>query len=728
MDNTSDNSINDKPQLPPSIVINPTLNVGSVADNASVIGVQIDTLNVYTAPHDIVLPPHLNNLADRNMSFSGRDGYLGQIDTALRTTHVSLAGLGGVGKSQIALEYAHRHLKEYDIVWWIKAEVQDSVTTGYLELARALQLPESTAKDASSAVTASKHYLHQHEKWLLIFDNVVNIAQFKEHLPGGGGHIILTTRDQVGSKYAATMRIETWPRVESVAFMKERLGQNEDYELLAADLDDFPLALEQSAAYIDASQITVASFRELLAQRRLSLLDTKPDDYPSTITATWSIAFDAVSKVPLASDILNIIAWLNPGNIPRFLFKTNNDAALNNAIVELRRYSLIDATVDTLSIHRIVQNVIQEHLHEKVSIDEWLAKAISLVAVCYPIDVELPVNWPVCESLQLHGASLIRHMPDRTDLSPESYSYLLNQMGYYEYTRGQYKAARVLFEQSIITEEAIEKESKRVAVRLTNLASALNELGEYASSMDAYNHAFQIDMKVYGPTSHEIAVDLNNIGNLHKITGNLSDARSMIEAALIIDESVLGPDDPAVASRANNLGMVLNAAGDAAGARAQYDRAIKILEKHNATNTPEFATYLNNHGMVLKALKDYKESLDEFERALGIYQSLLHERHPLIARELNNIGCVYINLGDYERAKKELNQAAVIDKEIYGIHHPDYARDMNNLGTACFEAKEYTESIPYFQQAYEIFNATLGEQHMNTKIAKAMLDAANRHI
>jgi hypothetical protein len=222
--------------------------------------------------------PHL-----RNPNFTGREDLLAGLHDALRQEGASvltqtLHGLGGVGKTQTALEYAYRFTFEYDLVWWLGTEEPLQLAADYAALAVKLDLPEKDLPDQSAVIAAVKDWLRTHRDWLLIFDNAQDQTKIKPYLPGGHGHVIITSRNPNWGTLAGIQPVPLLPRDQAVAFLLKRTGQEETSAAaqLAEALGDLPLALEQAGAYIVASSLPLQDYLDLFQTRGMIFGVKKP--------------------------------------------------------------------------------------------------------------------------------------------------------------------------------------------------------------------------------------------------------------------------------------------------------------------------------------------------------------------------------------------------------------------------------------------------------------------
>ncbi|HEY7355236.1 MAG TPA: helix-turn-helix transcriptional regulator, partial [Ktedonobacterales bacterium] len=272
----------------------------------------------------------------RNPFFTGREAALARLALLLGTGKAAaLSGLGGVGKTQMALEYAYRSAQDYQAVFWLRADSRDALAAGFLEIAHALNLPERDERDQAIMVAAIRGWFSQHTNWLLILDNADDLAFLPEFLPASlQGHLLLTTRAQALSGLASRVEIETLDqdtgpllllRRAGLLALDARLAQAEQTDWQAAvqlsqELGGLPLALDQAGAYLEETHCSLQQYLHLYRSHRTDLLRQRggmAQDHPDSVATTWALSFAQVEqRSPLAADLLRLCAWLHPDAIP----------------------------------------------------------------------------------------------------------------------------------------------------------------------------------------------------------------------------------------------------------------------------------------------------------------------------------------------------------------------------------------------------------------------------
>ena len=613
-----------------------------------------------------VLPPFWNVPHNRNPNFIGREEHLASLKAALGSGQPAaltqaIHGLGGVGKTQLALEYAYRNAAEYDIVWWVRSEEPATLAADYASLAKALDLPEKEAADQEVIIQAVKQWLEQNPKWLLVFDNAKEAIEVRDYIPRGEtGHVLITSRNARWRGTATPLDVKVLERSESVDLLLKRTGytDREAAGALADALGDLPLALEQAGAYMDATGITLSDYLNMFTVSKNKLLNhaIPSAEYLDTVATTLDIVFDEVMQIsPSGADLLNLCAFLAPDDIPVELLNsgvqylpgslaavTADPMAFDNAVDSLRRYSLVEVTAESesISVHRLVHAVTRDRL-DGDELKKWAEAAVHIVDEAFPFDSDDVRTWPVCSRLLPHALAAAEHA-EALDVASDSTWRLLNQIGLYLQGRAQFAEAKEMYERALaIDESAYGSNHPDVAIRVNNLGSVLQALGDMEGAKKMYERALTIDEAAYGPDHPTVAIRVNNLGGVLKAFGDMEGAKKMYERALTIDEAAYGPDHPSVAIRVNNLGSVLQALGDMEGAKKMYERALTIDEAAYGPDHPAVAIDVSNLGGVLRDIGDMEVAKKMFERALIIFTEYLGDNHPhtkTVKKNLNIVG------------------------------------------------------------------------------------------
>jgi tetratricopeptide (TPR) repeat protein len=490
------------------------------------------------------LGPKVSNLAARNLNFSGRGDLLESVHGSLQGGSAAAVvaagavhGLGGVGKTQLALEYAYRFASDYEVIWWINAEQATAAVAALAGLARQLGIPELS--DQSEMVNRLFGLLRGRDRWLLVFDN----AQRPEQLqglwpPGGGGHVLVTSRWSAWKSRAWAVGLSVLARDESIEFLHRRTGAEDLVALntLAELVGDLPLALEEAAAYLEETGESLDSYVELVRDRFRELfgLDGRVDDEHGDrhcVATVWSVSLDRVqAEAPAAEALLSLCAFVAP-DLPRALpteqpqvlpddlaHAVTDPLVYNRMLAVVGRYSLATVSPTTIVLHRLVQAVIRARLGQAGE-RSWAEVAVGHLRASFPNDSGEVRTWPQCERLLPHLLVVAAHA-QRLGVAGEAAGWLLDRASTYLRERGQYQQARPLAEQALALTEA-----------------------------------------ALGPDDVQVAWRHDNLGRVLQGLGDLAGARKQLEWALEIGEAALGPDHPTVGTYRNNLGRILDDLG-----------------------------------------------------------------------------------------------------------------------------------------------------------------------
>lgn len=462
------------------------------------------------------LPPLWNVPWSRNPFFLGREDVLtrlatmlqGEQKTALTQLH-AISGMGGIGKTQLALEYAYRHRQNYHAVFWGHANTKEALISTFVSIAHLLDLTQKDEQDQMIAVEAVKAWLAERSQWLLILDNADELVLIKEYLPPAfQGHVLLTTRAQAMGGVARKLEVEVMQPEIGALFLMRRAGllapetpleEADTTKVTAAkelseELGGLPLALDQSGAYIEETECSLTQYLQSYRTRRATLLKRRGrvgTDHPDSVATTWSLSFEKVEHSnPAAAELLRLCAFLSPDTIPEEIITVGaasldtllhslatEPGLLDEAISTLRVYSLLrrDPEMSMLSIHRLIQAVLRDAMTEQERA-AWRQRAIQVLNAVFP-EVTFKA-WKQCERLTPH---VLMYATFTTDQAHEQeLASLLRKAADYLYERARYEQAESLYQRALhIWEQALGAEHHNVATTLDGLANIYKFQGKY---------------------------------------------------------------------------------------------------------------------------------------------------------------------------------------------------------------------------------------------------------
>jgi len=711
----------------------------------------------------------------RNPDFTGRAAILAQLETTLASGRPAalsqaIAGLGGVGKTQTAVEYTYRHRDQYRAVLWVRADPGwpgpgANLVSGYRELAEVLGLPEKDASDSNEVVAAVRRWLGREPGYLLILDNADDLAPVQPYLPPDPkGHVLFTSRahnfDVLGVR--KPIELPVLEPDEALEFLGKRTCREESLDpaeqdaarTLAEKLGYLPLALEQAAAYMKEHEETfavyLAAYRTLLPLKLLDEMDPVAGDYHEIVRTTWKRSFDAVAAAsPASIALLRLSAFFAPDAIPYELIlegasefgeplapalasPPGGEHALNKLLTPLASHSLVrrDREAGTYSVHRLVQAVLLDEMTDATCRD-FAERAIKALNQTFP-DVEY-ANWPRCQRLMPHVLAVWGWIEcfnmSKEPLRVPAAAQLLNQAGYYLYIRARYAEAEPLHRRALeIREAALGPNHPDTATSLNNLGVLLRVQGRYGEAELLLRRALEIREAALGPNHLDTAISLNNLALVLQDQGRYGEAEPLHRRALEIREAELRPDDPDMFYTLKDLAELLRAQGRFAEAEPLLRRALEIREaaldpdhpgRANILNTATMlstATILQSLGVLLRHQGRYGEAEPLLRRALEIREATLGPDHPDTALSLNYLGVLLRFKGRFAVAEAEplLRRALEIRKAALRSDHPDIAQSLNNLALLLQDQGRLADAEPLYRLALAIRKAALGPKHCKT--------------
>ncbi|MER6273087.1 FxSxx-COOH system tetratricopeptide repeat protein [Streptomyces sp900105755] len=590
------------------------------------------------------LPPTAYRLPPRNPNFTGRDATLREVrqrltsadDVAMLVVH----GMGGVGKTQLAVEYAYRYLPKYRFVAFLDAEAPDLVAPQFVSLAGELGLAEVNSEQAIPRVYGN---LVDRRPWLIVFDNAEKPGTLTHALPSGGlagnGHVIVTTRVSGWSGSAGVVDLEVFTRQESMKLLVRRVpGMTEALaDRIAEQLGDLPLALEQAAGYMGYNRTTPERYRELLASHLEDMIGQgEPSDRPAVVVATlWRLSVDRLqTEQPQAVRLLELCALLAPEPVPLDLFtgspetldETPADAlAWDTTVGALAGLGLARRGEASLVVHRLVQAAVRAAMPAEAHTDARVRLCRALLAAV-PDDLHSdPDARPRWQQLLPHVIAVTRDDPP-AECAAET-AVLLRLASEFLVQIGDFSMALALCERALALDESIGNRDPEVGFDLITLAQIHRDLGAPETSRRLAERALTVHEACLPADSPAIATDLATLARTLCILGEQEAARPLAERALRIDEAAYGPDDPYVSFDLIALANVHVDLGDHASAAPLISRALRIREAKYAPDHLYIGYVLLFQARVLHALND-STAADLARRGAQILHTRLGRNHP----------------------------------------------------------------------------------------------------
>jgi tetratricopeptide (TPR) repeat protein/transcriptional regulator with XRE-family HTH domain len=692
----------------------------------------------------------------RNPHFTGRDELLRLLDQRLRPSDTgrgegerlfaltqvqALTGLGGVGKTQIAVEYAYQALarKCYRHTLWITATNEEAILTGFVSLADRLPAFRS-AGEADQRTLAERliHWLEQcDDAWLLIFDNVEDLSLVQAYLPHcGQGSILLTTRARAVGSFAAALEIEPMDVEEGTQCLLKR-GQRfdnaseqdlMDARELALALGQLPLALDQAGAYIEETGCSIQDYLHLYQQNRSTLLARRGRQavgYPESVVTTWSLSFQRVKEInPAAGDLLCLCALLAPDDIPQELLTEGaahwpsplrevaaDPIRLNQLIEHVLRFSLLKRVPQErlLSIHPLVQAVQQE----RMSLHEWRQWAEHLVHAVhriFPRDTkEESATWLQCQRYLGQALACEKQIREQQFRFPEA-AAVLERVGSYLMERGSFLLADPLLSQALsIRKQQARLEYADLVSSMYSQAELFRKQGKYPQAEQSLLQAVRLGKRHLDPEHPLLGTVWNEFAALFCLQSRYIEAEMCYQRAGKIWQ---GRDDVALSETCCGLATVYREQGKYAQAEPLFIQALHSSEQRLGPDHTLVGTFLNDLANLYFQQGNYAQAEPLYQRALAIWEKRRGPDHLHVAYMLNNLTALSASQGNYEQAEAYCQRALRIWEQQGAVDHPLMAYLLNNLAKIYLEQGNYEQAEACCQRALRILEQRGTADHL----------------
>jgi hypothetical protein len=701
-------------------------------------GIQSELDKLGKRPANRMAARRVLRLAPRPAFLAGREELLAELDARLAGADktgprvVALWGLGGAGKTSLAVEYAHRHLDEAGVCWQLPAEDPTVLAAGFSELAA--QLGAAEGGDPVAAVHGV--LADSPAPWLLVFDNAPDRASVARFVPPAGpGRALITSRSQIWPGGQALEVPVLDPQV-AAEFLVGRTGDTDRQVALglAGELGGLPLALEQAAAYVEVTGGTLAGYLASFLQRRPEMLGRgEPTGYGQTVATTWTLAFDDLEHTaPGAAGLLRLLAFCAPEAIPlRLLLQPRpglaselgeevapvllplmeDPLAAGDAIAALRRYSLISLAADGLvSVHRLVQAVTADQMPAELA-QAWRQAAAAAIEAVIPDDTDLPETWPTCAELLPHAQSALADDSD-------GMARIANYLG----ESGSYAAARDLQRRGLdARERVLGPEHPETLTARDSLAYWTGEAGDAAAARDQYAALLPVVERVLGPEHPETLTVRGNVARWTGEAGDAAAARDHFAALLPGFERVLGPEHPDTLITRSNLAYWTGEAGDAAAARDQYAALLPVRERVLGPEHPDTLTARNNLARSAAQAGDMAAARDHFAALLPVVERVLGPEHPYTLITRGSLASSTGRAGDPAAARDQFAALLPVRERVLGPEHPDTLTARGSLASWTGEAGDAAAARDHFAALLPEFERALGPEHPDTLTARGNL-------
>ncbi|OCK86963.1 TPR-like protein [Cenococcum geophilum 1.58] len=714
--------------------------------------------------------------------FIGRENVMAEINkkyeqtTLQNHTRLALVGLGGVGKSQIAIEYAYRvrDSAPQTSVFWVHASNAARFEKDYREIADKIELPGRNDPRADILRLVSGWLSNEKNgRWLMILDNAddddvffhfdgdteqitradnvtsrkMPLASFLPQTPNGS--ILVTSRNLAAATSLVGMddnviRVEPMDEGDALALLKTRVPFDEpskgNAKALVQALECIPLAITHAAAYIRMREprVTISTylklFRESTANQATLLSSEDARDLrrdhsiQHAAITTWQISFNQIQKIkPAATDLLALISMFDRQGIPEYLLHDNtNQLQFEDAIAPLTSFALVRAQVQQQSfeMHRLVQLSTRKWLEQNHQLEKWRKESVRIMARVFPSGE--PETWTDCQVLLPHSKEVLSHALNDEDKDEAlHWASVARDTLRYLYQRGEYAAAEQIGRAAV---EAMEKvlgpEHTDTLASVSELSSALERLGKYKEAEAMHQRALEGSEKVLGPEHRGTLIIVSELGSVLEILGKYKEAEAMHRRALEGSEKVLGPEHQDTLVIVSRLGSVLEKLGKYKEVEAMHRRALEGSEKVLGPEHRDTLVIVSRLGSALEILGKYKEAEAMHRRALEGSEKVLGPEHRATLTIVSELGSVLEILGKYKEAEAMHRRALEGNEKVLGPEHRDTLVIVSRLGSVLEKLGKYKEVEAMHQRVLEGMEKVLGPEHPDTLTAMAYLASA----
>lgn len=700
--------------------------------------------------------------------FKGREDFITEIHAsftgsprraqAISTRH-AIHGLGGIGKTRAAVEYAWRFAADYTALLFVSAETPLDFRTNIAALCPILKTAEGVTDD-TLRFEAAIDWLRepQYRGWLLIVDNLDTAEAADEAAKSlvtlEGGHVLITGRLSEWPAFVESRRLDVLDPDSATEFLLARTADKRqpreddaaDARALAGELDGLALALEQAAAFIRRHMSSFADYLQrwrAADQRVRQWHDIRTMQYERPLAATWQTSIDMLS--PAARSLLHLISWLAPEPLPRFLFdhgaaprglrqlfegrrspreilrvlSDDAQAEPETALAALRDFSLVQPAKEVPfendgQLHRVVALITRERQSAEEQ-SASLRAALELIDAANVGEAQDVRSWPARDTLSPHTRALVG-FADEHGIT-EVTARLMNGLALLLKIKAQHAEAEPLYRRALsINEKALGPGHPAVARDLNNLAQLLKATNRLEEAEQLMHRALAIDEESFGPEHPEVATSLNNLAVLLQTTNRMQAAEPLMRRVVEIFEKTFGPDHPTVGTALNNLAQLLQATNRVEEAEPLMRRVLAIHEKAFGPEHPKVGTALSNLAALLQATTRLEEAEPFVSRVVEIFEKAFGPEHPSVATALNNRAQLLQATNRLEEAEPLMRRALAIDEKSFGPEHPEVGTDLNNLALLLKATNRLAEAEPLMRRALEIDEKSFGPGHPKVAI------------
>jgi MinD-like ATPase involved in chromosome partitioning or flagellar assembly len=684
--------------------------------------------------------PPIWNVPARNADFTGRGATLELLRDKLagggRAVVVAQAlyGLGGVGKTQIALEYAHRFMADYDLVWWVPSERAEEISGALADLARkmGLKVGDNVAEAAEVALEELRRDTTPH--WLLIFDNADDPKQLEPYLPTGSGHVIITSRNQAWTHSAEPLEVDVFTRDESVSHLLRHVPQLDlaDAKRVADALGHLPLAVEQASAWLEETGMPARVYVEQLATQSTRILAlNQPPDYQTPVVATWNLSFERLKeRSPAAVRLLQLLAFCSPGPISMDLLYSdetnesllpfddtlNEKLMLGRVIRDISRFALVkvDQATNSLQIHRLVQAVIRSQMTD-VQQTEARHEVHKILVGARPRQGETddPSNWSTYDIIWPH---LTPSQADECD-DPRTRQLLIDWVRY-QWKHGEFESGLTLARRlENLWGHQLGADHQQTLHLQFQISNILRSQGRFADARDLDTYVLDRQRAVLGADHPHALITANGLGADLRALGDFQAALALDQETYESFKEQFGEEYPRTLAAAHNLGSSLRLAGDCFPARRLDEETLDRQRQVLGRDHPHTLLSAASLALDLRAAGAFRESANLLRETWEKYREVLGDDMTETLLAATSLAVSLRKAGEQSEAMTLAQDTYERYKRRYGADAPDAQSCALNLACDYAAVDDMPRALDLVTGVKAALQASLGDEHPNTLVA-----------
>jgi tetratricopeptide (TPR) repeat protein len=698
----------------------------------------------------------------RNRNFTGRAILLEQLEAALRTSSKAavlpqtLHGMGGVGKTQLVVEYVYRHLDQYDLVWWIAAEQTATVLSSLTALAERLGITASEERQ-QTARTVLDALAGGGLSWLLVYDNADDPDTLDQFLPSSGGDVIITTRLQEWAAVGPAIEVDVFTRAESIELLLKRSRDNDgnariltgEADQLAEKLGDLPLALEQAAAWYLATAMPVKEYIELFDGHIELLSEGKPVNYPLSVAAFVTLAMERLRRdAPATAQLFELFAYLGGEPVAVSLLVSGKDAnvteplrtllggkiPLNRAVRDLNRYGLakVDA-IQRVQVHRLVQRVLRDTMTTDRAADT-LRNVRTILMHASPGDPDElgELDRHAQMGPHIEPARLIQADTARARQIVLDYARFL-------YLTGDYENSRRLTEQAAAAwahdpaDLGGGDDGELTLLARAQVANAHRALGDSPTAAPLARETYERfrNSPRYGPRHETTLITGNQVGADLRIAGRYLQALTFDQDSVAAHREVFGAEDDTYTLRAKtNLAVDYRMVGQYGEAFALDREVAEYWEDAGPTDRRALEAYMNM-ARSYYGMGAYRAGLEILERWREPLRETVGAGHRLSLLADRTYAILLRKAGRLTEAHHVIQETQELTRKRFGANHEYTVAATVSLANALRELGDVDEAQRQIADALGRYKSDYGERHPLTLVAlvnEAMIRRARHDL